>query len=35
MTLGFPNSILIKNDVEPKMLLEYPDDVSAEILSSF
>jgi hypothetical protein len=34
MTLGFPNSLLRENDIEPEMLFEFPEDLRAEILST-
>jgi len=34
MTFGFPNSLLIENDIEPAMLNELPEDLRAEILST-
>jgi hypothetical protein len=34
MTLGYPNSLLKANDIEPAMLFELPEEVRAEILST-
>ena len=32
MTYGFPNSILIANDIEPSMLHELPEELRNDIL---
>lgn len=34
MTYGFPNSLLIANDIEPSMLNEIPEDMRNELLDS-
>ena len=34
MTFGYPNSLLLANDIEPGMLNELPEELRAEILSS-
>jgi hypothetical protein len=34
MTFGYPNSLLIENDIDPQMLYEFPEELRAEILST-
>ena len=34
MTYGFPNSLLIANDIEPSMLDELPEDLRNDILNT-
>ena len=34
MTFGYPNSLLLENDIEPQMLHELPEELRAEILST-
>jgi hypothetical protein len=33
-TYGFPNSLLIENDIDPEMLHEFPEELRVEILST-
>ena len=34
MTYGFPNSLLLANDIEPSMLDELPEDLRNDILQN-
>jgi hypothetical protein len=34
MTFGFPNSVLIENEIDPQMLYELPEDMRVELLST-
>jgi hypothetical protein len=34
MTFGYPNSLLLENEIDPLMLHELPEEVRAEILST-
>ena len=34
MTFGYPNSILLENDIDPQMLDMLPEEIRVEILSS-
>ena len=32
-TFGFPNALLIANDIEPSMLAELPEEMRTEVLA--
>ena len=33
MTFGFPNALLLANDIEPSMLAELPEELRTELLA--
>lgn len=34
MTFGYPNSVLLQNDIDPEILHDLPEDVRVELLST-